>query len=302
MKSRKSRYRLHQRLKMLKETPEENYSRLASTWLKSWRTEILKRTSSLGAAAAWAYLKEPQVAEVVKVLDPDGDLVVMETLNRIVVEAIAKASDKHLGKLAAHASEGVPPKGVVRGRYRSSLCPVLVEESRVVAGLLLAGVDEATWKDAIEKKNVLQAKSGKAAMRVAGLIRNRLETMQSDLWRLVRDGDATVAPHAVLAAAVKHSPLLGDFLLVVRKATVLSKATWEEYLAGCRQRDGAMPLWEEPTKNRLRSVVFGVLRDVGFVDGEMRVQAVEIAAEVERYLRAMNERYVMKCMGVAISR
>ena len=42
--------------------------------------------------------------------------------------------------------------------------------------------------------------------------------MGPDLWRLVRDGKGSVATHAVLAAAVKHSPLLGDFLdLVVRE-------------------------------------------------------------------------------------
>jgi hypothetical protein len=34
----------------------------------------------------------------------------------------------------------------------------------------------------------------------------------------VRDGTSTVASHALLAAAIKQSPLLGDFLdLVVRE-------------------------------------------------------------------------------------
>ena len=106
--------------------------------------------------------------------------------------------------------------------------------------------------------------------------------MGPDLWRLVRDGDATVATHAVLAAAVKHSPLLGDFLLVARKAAVLSKEAWEDYLAGCRQRDGNMPQWETTTQNRLHSVVFQILRQVGLVDEEMKVRGVEIAKEVVR--------------------
>ena len=39
--------------------------------------------------------------------------------------------------------------------------------------------------------------------------------MGPDLWKLVRDGKGTVATHAVFAAAVKHSPLLGDFLDLV---------------------------------------------------------------------------------------
>jgi hypothetical protein len=32
----------------------------------------------------------------------------------------------------------------------------------------------------------------------------------------------------------------------------------------------------------------------------MRVQVVEVAKEVTRYLRAMNEKYVMKCVGIGM--
>ena len=39
--------------------------------------------------------------------------------------------------------------------------------------------------------------------------------MGPDVWILVRDGHGWVATHAVFSAAVKHSPLLGDFLLFV---------------------------------------------------------------------------------------
>ena len=39
--------------------------------------------------------------------------------------------------------------------------------------------------------------------------------MDADLWKLVRDGSGTVATQACLAAAVKHSALLGDFLDLV---------------------------------------------------------------------------------------
>ena len=87
-----------------------------------------------------------------------------------------------------------------------------------MAGLLLNGVDEKGWHDAIVVMNVLQKRSPGTAKRQASLIRSRLATMGQDLWELVRDGSAPVATHAVLAAAIKHSTLLGDFLdLVVRE-------------------------------------------------------------------------------------
>ena len=74
-----------------------------------------------------------------------------------------------------------------------------------------------------------------------------------------------MATHAVLAAAVKHSPLLGDFLdLVVREqyrlfSPTLSNKLWDDYLDGCRGRDPDMPQWNESTRRRLRSSVFQML-------------------------------------------
>jgi len=42
--------------------------------------------------------------------------------------------------------------------------------------------------------------------------------MDSELWKLIYEGTSVVAVHAVLAAAIQHSLLLGDFLdLVVRE-------------------------------------------------------------------------------------
>ena len=88
-------------------------------------------------------------------------------------------------------------------------------------------------------QNVLQARNPATATRLVKLVRGRLETMGPDLWRLVKDGKGTVAFHAALAAAVKHSRLLGDFLdLVVREQHRLYAKT----LSSCHpQGDTAMP-------------------------------------------------------------
>ena len=93
-----------------------------------------------------------------------------------------------------------------------------VAESRILAGLLLRGINSEEWQLAVTDENVLQTRNPATAVRVARLIRQRLELMAPEHWRLVVDGDSTVATHALLAAAVKHSRLLGDFLdLVVRE-------------------------------------------------------------------------------------
>jgi hypothetical protein len=182
-----------------------------------------------------------------------------------------------------------------------------VPESRTVARLLLDGVDQRGWKDAIERKNVLQARNAVTAKRLARLIRQRLETMDAGLWRLVRDGTGTVATHAVLVAAVKHSPLLGDFLdLVVREQfrvfnPKLTPAAWEDYLNDCRGRDPDMPLWTEITRRRLKSSVFQTLAQAGYLADtrSLKLQPVQIARPVIGYLQDHDESYVLRCIQVS---
>jgi hypothetical protein len=182
-----------------------------------------------------------------------------------------------------------------------------VPESRVIADLLLRGVDAEGWKDAIVKQNVLKARSPATATRLTKLIRGRLETMGPDLWKLVRDGKGSVATHAVLAAAVKHSLLLGDFLdLVVGEqyrqfGKALSNKLWDNYLDGCRERDTDLPQWSESTRKRLRSSVFQTLAQAGYVENTrtLKLQTVHVADQVLRYLKDHDEEYVLRCIQVA---
>lgn len=194
-------------------------------------------------------------------------------------------------------------------RYKADITAgsLKVAESRIVAGLLLRKVNADGWEKAIIEDNVLQTRSEATAIRIGRLIRNRLELMNPDLWGLVRDGTGTVATHAVLAAAVKHSPLLGDFLdLVVREQyrlfnTALSNRLWDEYLYDCRGRDPDMPIWNESTRKRLRSSVFQILAQAGYIENtrSKRLQTVHIASQVLQYLERHNEHYVLRCIKVS---
>ncbi len=193
-------------------------------------------------------------------------------------------------------------------RYRADITAgsLKVPESRVIADLLLRGVDQAGWRKAVYDQNVLQARSAKTAKRLRTLIRSRLETMTDDLWRLVRDGTGDIATHACLAAAVKHSHLVGDFLdLVVRDqyrmyADALSRKLWADYIEDCRGRDPEMPDWSQSTVDRLRSSVFQILAEAGYVANTktLKLQTVHIAQPVLRYLQNQNEQYVLRCIQV----
>lgn len=179
-----------------------------------------------------------------------------------------------------------------------------VMESRVVADLLLKSVDDVTWKSALLKENILQTRSPQTANRFAQLIRNRLETMTPDLWRLVRDGNKLVATHACLAATVKRSAIVADFLyLVVRDLlrqyeVKLTNRDWTDFIYDCRNRIPDLPEWHENTMIRMRSSVFQILAQAGYIDNthSRQLRYVYIADEVLQYLYENNEKTVLRCI------
>jgi hypothetical protein len=194
-------------------------------------------------------------------------------------------------------------------RYKADITAgaLKLPESRVIADLLLREFDAEDWRDAVVTKNTLHARNPATARRLTKLIRARLETMGPALWKLVRDGTGGVATHAVFAAAVKHSPLLGDFLSIVVEqqyrafSTSLTNKLWTDYLDGCRERDPDMPLWNEATRRRLRSSVFQMLAQAGYIENtrSLKLQTVHIAEHVLSYLRTNQEGYVLRCIQVA---
>jgi len=124
-------------------------------------------------------------------------------------------------------------------RYRADISAgaLKVPETRVIADLLLRGVDEQEWKRALISDNVLQTRNSATAIRLARLIKARLALMDAELWKMICEATGVVAVHAALAAAIKHSLLLGDFLdLVVREQyhlfnPALSNRLWDDYLS-----------------------------------------------------------------------
>jgi hypothetical protein len=207
------------------------------------------------------------------------------------------------------AQRGALASSEAEMRYKADITvgALKLPESRLIADLLLSGANTDAWNDAIVTNNVLRSRSPATARRLMNLIRARLETMGPDLWKLVRDGRGTVATHSTFAAAVKHSPLLGDFLeLVVGEqyrlfSHALSYKLFADYLEGCRERDPEMPQWNEATRSRLRSSVFQMLAQAGYIENtrSLKLQTVHVAEQVLHYLKANQEDYVLRCVQVA---
>ena len=196
------------------------------------------------------------------------------------------------------------------GRYKADIANASLKrrESRIIAGLLLDGVSDDDWKRAIDVENLLQIRSPRTAKRQALLIRVRLEAMEPDLWELVRDGSNETATHALFAAAIKHSKLLGDFLdLTVREQfrmfrQDLPRKLWTDFVERCHDSDPLMPEWQESTTNRLGDTVYRILTEAGYLLNNKKyvLQPVRISGEVMGYLRDHEEDYVLRCIQVSL--
>ena len=182
----------------------------------------------------------------------------------------------------------------------------MVPESRLVSDLLLRGIDAEGWKQAIERDNMLRKRSPTTASTKALLIRARLRTMTADLWRLVRDGDKPAATQAVFAATITYSPLVGDFMdLVVRDLyrrfeERLKAQHWDRYVEDCRTRDPRTPDWSAGTLTSMRTRVFGMLTEAGYLsDARTRtLRSLTVEPTVAGYLKAHGQDYALYAMQV----
>ncbi|MCP4747912.1 MAG: DUF1819 family protein [Desulfobacteraceae bacterium] len=193
--------------------------------------------------------------------------------------------------------------------YYSSIVngSLLVRESRIIAGLLLDRADDKAWHQAIVIDNVLQKRSPESAKRQARLIKARLSCVKPELWMLIGMGVPDVVTQALLAASIKHSRLLGDFMLKVVKShwqifqKHISVKDWRDYLDTCSQIDRKVNNWTASTRSKLRQVVFRILAEAKYINNtkSFELLPVSIIAEVKTYLLNNSENYVLNCMEIS---
>lgn len=192
--------------------------------------------------------------------------------------------------------------------YRADIAggSLKVYESRIVAGLLLQQLPAVAWRQAIEVENVLQKTSIGTAKRQASLIKARLRHLPLDMLVLVRDGSKPVATQAVFAAAIAHSSLLRDFLLIFVRDRFrsgdlgLTRSHWRSFVASCQERDPDMSLWSASTTDKLGDTALRILTEVGMLTETEKpiLQSVHYEAEVTRSLRNHDLDEVLSAMQV----
>jgi len=183
---------------------------------------------------------------------------------------------------------------------------LLVTESRKIARLLLNHADQNTWHRAIVVENILQKRSPVTAKRQARLIRNRLILMKPALWEIIDEGSYDAATQTLLAAAIKHSRLIGDFMdTIIRQhwqtfTKKISVKDWKDFLETCAQMEPAVDQWTDSTRSKLKQIVFRILAESKYIAGTRSpyLQPVSIIPDVRQHLVKNSEDYVLRCMDV----
>lgn len=183
----------------------------------------------------------------------------------------------------------------------------MVRESRIVAGLLMDGVTPEQWDEAIRVVNVLQKRTPASAKRNATAIRKRLERLEPEFWRALRDGDDELATQVAFCGALERNLLLVEFMeTVLRDAYVarsekLDAFMWADFLEDRLHRDPAICDWKESTKKKMGQVAFRMLAEMGYLKStrKLELQHVVVRPEVKVMLDENYKQRIKKCMEVS---
>ena len=185
---------------------------------------------------------------------------------------------------------------------------LMVRESRIIADLLLQQATAEQWQQAIQVENVLQKRTAASAQRNATAIRKRLERLEPDFWKALRDGDDELATQVAFCGALERNLLLVEFMESVLRDAYTSQAeqldsyVWLDFLDERSQRDPDIADWKESSKKKMGQVVFRMLAEVGYLKNtrKLELQRVIIRAELRMLLEEHYKQRIKKSMEVSV--
>ncbi|MFW2153658.1 DUF1819 family protein [Acinetobacter gyllenbergii] len=165
---------------------------------------------------------------------------------------------------------------------------LMVRESRLIADLLLREATPEQWHQAIQIDNILQKRTPASAQRNATAIRKRLERLEPDFWKALRDGDDELATQVAFCGALERNLLLIELMETVMREAYISQAQyldsyiWSDFLEERSQRDPDICEWKESSKKKMGQVVFRMLAEAGYLKStrKLELQRVIVRAEL----------------------
>ena len=129
-------------------------------------------------------------------------------------------------------------------------------------------------------------------------------TLDAAAWALISTAESEVANQLLLAGAIKHSQLLGDFMRNVyaahqrRLEPTIAPLDWQDFLTECSHHDPAVAAWSDSTKAKLFQVIIRILVECKYLETgrTMKLSPRSLHPVVRRYLFERHETYVIDCL------
>lgn len=185
---------------------------------------------------------------------------------------------------------------------------IQVRESRVIADLLLQNITTDEWQKAIGEDNLLQKRTLASAKRNAKTIRSRLELLEPEFWRAIRDGDDELTTQAAFCAVLERNLLLVEFMEhVLRDAYLthqekLEMYQWTEFVEECGNRDPRIYDLKESSIKKMGQIVFRMLAEVGYIEKtrNLKLQKLLIRPEIKVLLENTSRQRLLACMDITL--
>ena len=173
---------------------------------------------------------------------------------------------------------------------------LLPRESRLIAELLLQKPTSALWNSEFAKNNILQKKSSESSIRIANLLRKRVETLGEEFLQSLAGADDQLLRQLLMVASMIRSPVLEDFMKTVlldavrQYQKVLDKTKWLEFYEGRSRNITGLSELTEKTVNLAGNNLFTILSDAGYLNSgrSKKLQTVYLLPETRQWLVKLN--------------
>ena len=181
---------------------------------------------------------------------------------------------------------------------------LLMGESRSIVGILLRQPSDDEWKRVVTSENILQQKSPVTAVRIANLLRKRLEPLGEQFLKAVESADDQLLRQLLMVAVMLRSPVVEDFMRTVlldavrRYQTSISKADWAQFYQDRAKTIPVLAELSDKTVNLAGRNLMTILADGGYLDSGLKknIQTVYLLPATKRWLIELGKEQWMNTM------
>lgn len=184
------------------------------------------------------------------------------------------------------------------GKYSGSLTreQFLFRETRIVARMVIEGMEDNDIIDETYKRNLFQYPTEKLLKNIAGVCLKRLAAIKDAPFFLdtIAGGAIGEAKQATLVAMMCESALMAEFMVSVigskysQQDLSLTRKDIRLFLARMQEQDESASGWTEQTVEKIRQVIQKCLQETGYIT-DISTGVLQMVYTSEDFASALKE-------------